>query len=281
MPTITAKVIWAVYNDLLKRSKRRADYAMQVLRAVLRWHGIQVPHSPLSQNTAGRDRIVITPPRGNPTPIPADKLGAWWRAACACPRRIAANYYRFQLLTGCRGVEIHGEKKYEYEPIKVGDVNLALGRILLIDTKNRTNHTLLLSRQALAIAEEACEGREPDESLFPIVDARKTLAWINKQADTAVQGHDLRATFTTIAEELVLGGVLKRMINHAVNRDVTLDHYVGKGEAQLRAGWQTVADFIESTAAGEATCLQHSSSTEGGCLDTSPIQQHGPILQVA
>ncbi|HWK72016.1 MAG TPA: integrase family protein [Burkholderiaceae bacterium] len=252
MPKITAKAIWATYNDLLMRSKRRADYAMQVMRAVLRWHGIHIPNSPLSQATAGRDRISIAPPRGDPTPIPPEKLGAWWQAACACPRRVAANYYRFQLLTGCRGVEIHGEKKYDYDPIKVGDVNLDAGSIMLIDTKNRSNHRLLLSRQALEIVKEACEGREPDEPLFPIVDARKTLTWINKQAGTTIQGHDLRATFTTIAEELVSGGVLKRMINHAVSNDVTLGHYVGKGEAQLRAGWQTVADFIESAAAEQA-----------------------------
>ncbi|CAM4003003.1 tyrosine-type recombinase/integrase [Bordetella tumulicola] len=252
MPEITAKDIWDVYNNLLKRAKRRADYAMQVLRAVLRWHGVNVPNSPLSQETAGRDRIVIAGPRGNPTPIPAEKLGAWWLAACASPRRVAANYYRFQLLTGCRGIEIHGEKKYDYEPILVRDVDLRAGRVLLRDTKNRTDHVLLLSRQALAIAEEACKGRKPDDRLFPIVDARKTLAWINKQVGTTVQGHDMRATFTTVAEELVSGGVLKRMINHAANNDVTLGHYVGKGEAQLRAGWQTVADFIENTAAEEA-----------------------------
>lgn len=29
---------------------------------------------------------------------------------------------------------------------------------------------------------------------------------------------------------------------------MTLGHYVGKSEAQLRAGWQTVADFIEAAA---------------------------------
>lgn len=94
-----------------------------------------------------------------------------------------------------------------------------------------------------------CQGRAPDEVLFPIVDARKTLAWINAQAGTTVQGHGLRATFASIAEELVSVGVLKRMMNHAAGGDVTLGHYVGKSEAQLRAGWQTVADFIDAAAA--------------------------------
>ena len=32
--------------------------------------------------------------------------------------------------------------------------------------------------------------------------------------------------------------------------DVTLGHYVAKSEAQLRGGWQAVADFVEK-AAGE------------------------------
>lgn len=107
-------------------------------------------------------------------------------------------------------------------------------------------------RGKLEIAARHCSGREPEDPLFPIVDARKTLAWINIRAGTSVQGHDLRATFASIAEELVSGGALKRMLNHAAGGDVTLGHYVGKSEAQLRAAWQTVADFIDAAAAKEA-----------------------------
>ena len=109
----------------------------------------------------------------------------------------------------------------------------------------------MLSRQALEIAQRYCTGRKPEDPLFPIVDARKTLAWINARAETTVQGHGLRATFASIAEELVSGGALKRMLNHAAGGDVTLGHYVGKSEAQMRAAWQTVADFIDATAAVE------------------------------
>ena len=39
------------------------------------------------------------------------------------------------------------------------------------------------------------------------------------------------------------------MMNHAVAADVTLGHYVVKSDAQLRAGWQAVADRIEQEAA--------------------------------
>jgi hypothetical protein len=81
-----------------------------------------------------------------------------------------------------------------------------------------------------------------------VIDARKTLAWINEKAGTKVQGHGLRATFASIAEELVSSALLKRMMNHAAAGDVTLGHYVAKSEAQLRAGWQAVADFVEEAA---------------------------------
>lgn len=124
-----------------------------------------------------------------------------------------------------------------------------VGKLILRDTKNRSDHKLLLSRQALEIATRHCSGRKREDPLFPIVDARKTLAWINTRAGTTVQGHGLRATFASIAEELVSGGALKRMLNHAAAGDVTLGHYVGKSEAQLRAAWQTVADFIDAAAA--------------------------------
>ena len=54
------------------------------------------------------------------------------------------------------------------------------------------------------------------------------------------------------------------MMNHAAGTDVTLGHYVGKSEAQLRAGWQVVADFIEAAAAptydGSAPRQRHSQS---------------------
>ena len=189
-------------------------------------------------------------PKGDPSPIPPERLGAWWNAARKASSRIAGDYYRFQLLTGCRGVEIHGHKNLGYPPLRVADVDLQGARVTLRDTKNRSDHRILLSRQALDIARAHCEGRAPEEPLFPIIDARKTLKAINAIAGTSVQGHGLRATFASVAEGLVSAAVLKRMMNHAVAADVTLGHYVAKSDAQLRAGWQAVADWIEAEARG-------------------------------
>lgn len=251
LQAISANDIRKVYEQQIGRSPRQAAYAMQILRAVLRWHGIVVPGNPLGRDTAGRDRIVLPPTRGNPSPIPPERLGAWWRAACASKMTVAADHYRFQLLTGCRGIEIHGNAKHGYAPIRVGDFDPVSASIVLRDTKNRSDHRLLLSRQATDIVLRRAQGRAPQDPLFDIVDARKTLASINAAAGTTVQGHGLRATFASVAEPLVTASVLKRMLNHAVAGDVTLNHYVTHSQTQLRAGWQAVADFIEREASKE------------------------------
>lgn len=240
---ITAPDVRKIYTATLKRSQRQAVYAMQVLRAVLNWHGVTVQDSPLSKATAGKDRIVLPPTSGTPRPIPPEKLGPWWRAACSASAggegvlHVSADAYRFRLLTGIRGIET--------KSILTSDVDIAGGRVVLRDTKNRTDHVLLLSKQACEIIRPHCEGKKPGESVFDVSDPRKTLATINIAAGTPqVTGHDLRDTFASVAEELVSGYTLKRMLNHANSGDVTGTSYIGKSEVQLRAAWQLVADFI-------------------------------------
>jgi integrase len=85
-------------------------------------------------------------------------------------------------------VEIHGHKKLDYPPLRVADVDPQGARVTLRDTKNRSDHRILLPRQALEIARIHCEGRAPEEPLFPVMDARKTLRAINAIAGTCVQG---------------------------------------------------------------------------------------------
>ena len=254
---ITGNDIRDLYKSLSARSERRATYAMQVLRATLNWHGVTVALNPLGKDVAGRDRIVLRPTTGQPKPIAPEYLGAWWRAACDSGServgggKLGGDYYRFRLLTGVRGVEVLGDA-FGNEPVRVRDVDLVSARLVLPNTKNRSNHTLLLSRQALEIVSRNVEGKKPADPIFAIGDPRKTLQAINRAAgmeSLACQGHDLRATFASVAEELVSQYCLKRMMNHADGGDVTGAHYIGKSESQLRAGWQAVADFIEAQGA--------------------------------
>lgn len=243
---ITAEDIRTTHATIAKRSPRMADYSMAVLRAVLRWHGVTIAGNPLGRETAGRDRIVLAPTKGDPNPIPPERVGAWWHAAGQMPKaqRETADAYRFMLLTGARSGETKG--------VTVRDVDRVAARLVLRDTKNRSDHTILLSKQAQAIVERQIAGRKAGDPVFTIGDGRKTLRAINEKAGVSITPHDLRATFASIADELASAYVLKRMMNHALVGDVTGAHYVGKSESQLRAGWQAVADFLDAAAAEHA-----------------------------
>ncbi|MBK1714645.1 tyrosine-type recombinase/integrase [Rubrivivax gelatinosus] len=231
-----------LHKRLAPRGARRQTYALQVLRAVLNWHGVQVHDSPLAKSTAGRDRIILAPTSGNPRPIPPEKLGAWWRAACALAGDPAADGLRFMLLTGARPGEVFGG--VQGAGILARDVDLDGGRVVLHDTKNRKDHTLLLSRQALDVLKPHATGKKPGARAFQAT-PHATMRAIS--AEAGVQGlspHKLRHTFASIAAELVSAFAVKAMLNHSAGGDVTAMHYVGQSEAQLRAAWQTVADFI-------------------------------------
>lgn len=232
---ITGDDVRSVFAAASARGERRATYAMQVLRAVMNWHGVTIPGNPLGRDVAGKDRIILPKTAGAPTPIPPERLAAWWQAATAHRQRDAADYYRMILLTGARPGEV--------KAIKVQDLDAAGGRIVLRDTKNRRDHVLLLSTQAAAIATARAKGKKAAALLFDVGDPRKTLGAINAAAETDVSAHDLRATFASVAEELVSAYALKRMLNH-VDSDVTGAHYIGKSETQLRTAWQAVADAI-------------------------------------
>lgn len=253
---ITGEEVKALHDKLAKTAPRRAGYGMQVLRAVFNWHGIQLPGNPMGKEVAARDRVVLKTTGNSKNPIKARHLGAWWRAACAAGgsdvggSSAAADYYMFQLLTGCRGVEIMGDD-YGNDPIRVRDVDLVDGCIIRRDTKNRLDHTIFLSRQALEIVKRRAEGKKASAALFDVGDPKKTLRAINKAAGltlTAHSGHDLRATFGSIANELVNKATVSKLLNHSTKDDVTLEHYVTVDDDRLRAAWQAVADFIEAAA---------------------------------
>ena len=240
---ITADDIRTVYKTAEVSSTRQATYALQVLRAVLNWHGITVPESPLARTTAGRDRIVLATTVGSPKPIPPELLGAWWRAASKMASNEAASGCRFILLTGSRPGEVFGS---EHEPgMLVENVDLSGQRVTHLNTKNRKDHVIALSKQAFEIVKAHCKDKKPGQKVFGVLDPGKTLENINSAASVdGITPHKLRHTFASVAEELVSSYALKRMLNHTDASDVTGGHYVGKSETQMRTAWQIVADFI-------------------------------------
>lgn len=246
---ITADDILDVWRAAQARGKRQAVYAAQVLRATLRWHGVQIPDSPFDKNTPGKRRITLGSTARAPTPIPPEAVTAWWRAASAVTGRTkaTADALRLMLLSGMRPGEVLGDK--HNPPLTVGDVKA--DRLVRHDTKNRLTHVVHLSRQALAIVTANAEGKKAAEPLFAVQDVRKTLASINKAAGLKPGDHtphDLRKTLASIAEGLCTYAAVQAMLNHTP-ADVTGRHYVKIDATRLRESWQAVADHIAGPAA--------------------------------
>lgn len=261
MHRLTAPELLALHKALAARGERRQAYAMQVLRAVLRFHGIQIADNPLAPTTAGAKRIHIAPSQGDPTPIPAKRLGVWWAAALA-QKGDAAEQLRCMLMAGARPGEL--------PQLLARDVDMDDGCFTLRDTKNRGDHTIMMSKQVRAIFEKRMDDKKPGDLVFPIQDLRVVLRKVNAIAETPqITPHCLRHTFATVAESLVSNYVLKRMLNHVTSGDVTGEHYVLIDEERMRAGWQAVADFLDAQASG-AALPDHHGLQRGSSPTSSP-----------
>jgi integrase len=247
---LTGQEIRNVYKTALERSTAQANYAMRIVRAVFNEEGVSLPDDPFAKTTPGKHRIRLPGTKGRKNPIPAEARAAWWKAAQRVGSDRARDLLRFLALTGCRIGEILGSVEDGYAPVRVADVDRAQRRIVLRDTKNRRDHALQLSTQAMAIVTKHCEGCAADEQLFDISEtaARSTMQRINAAAGLerdAHSPHDLRATVISMTRVLPIAPVIAEdIVNHAAD-GVSREHYHGDMEAEARAAWQAIADAWE------------------------------------
>ena len=231
---LTGAQLKLLHKRLAERSTTRAGYAMRVVRAVLNYQGIRLEDDPFSAVTAKRDRIIIPAAKARSRTIRPEQLASWWHAASATQ---TGDAFQLLLLTGLR--------RGELSELRTKDADLEGARLYFHDTKNRKPHTVLLSKQALALVKARAANKAPDDLLFVgAADPRKSLQAIIDATGIPFSAHDCRRTFASIAAARLPGYVVKRLMNHASGGDVTAAHYVHLDEDTLRAAWQTVADAI-------------------------------------
>lgn len=252
---LTAEGIKSVHAENLKlRSSRQCFYAMQTLAAVLRFFAVKIPQDPFSAETREADRIYLEKAGVSETePVEhlLNHLGEWWRALKALPPSPVSDYIAFLALTGCR----------PSEPLKVLVGDLVNGEVRLKDTKNRSDHVLLLSTQALAIAQRNAEGRAANDRLFPVTPAKVNELAHELSAATGIPftSKMLRSLFASIADELVSSSTLRRLMNHK-RGDITDVNYIRKLKETLRSGWQAIADHVEAIAAENVVSIRGAAS---------------------
>jgi len=173
--------------------------------------------------------------------IKAEQLPAWWAAVQNLSNTTHRDYFTLLLLTGLR--------KREAATLNWKNVDLKLGTLTIVETKNSQPHTLPLSdflqkmleiRQQNSRSEWVFEGRKNK----PIVESRHQIKLIESASNITFSCHDLRRTFATIAESVDISQyTIKRLLNHSISQDVTAG-YIVKDVERMRIAIQQITDCI-------------------------------------
>jgi integrase len=249
LTSITREAITRRFNRLRdENGPAWANLCMRVLRAIFNFahakHADDRGQSPFAANPVkvlsemkawvkvDRRRTVIKP----------HELADWYQAVQSLSNTIIRDYLLLLIFTGLRREEAASLRRQHIDLV---------GRTLTItDTKNRQPHTLPLPDFLHAMLRSRCVSIR-GEFVFPgngvrghLVSPKKSKARVIESTGISFSLHDLRRTFTTIAESLDIPAyALKRMLNHSDGSDVTAGYIVGNVE-RLREPMQKVADYL-------------------------------------
>lgn len=253
LSSITADMVVSKHRELGRSSKARANLTMRYLRALLNYAQDKFgdeehplfsvnPVAALSSRKAWHDvkrrRTVIAEP----------DLKAWVTAVLALKNGGARDYLMFVLLTGLR--------RTEALELRWSDVDLRAKTFTIPDPKNREPHTLPLSDYLfdLLTARRALNTDEDrPKQVFasargPLSNLRYAMAEVEAASGISFCVHDLRRTFSTIADRLDMPAyAVKRLLNHKLGADVTRGYIVTDVE-RLRRPMQQITDYVLAVA---------------------------------
>ena len=170
-----------------------------------------------------------------------DLRGEPWGTAA----QTVGDYLALLLLTGLRRSEGAG--------LRWDQIDLAARTLRVLDTKNHDDHTLPLSDFLVELLQARAENAKEAIYVFeseltgkPLQEPRNPIARVIRTSGVSFTIHDLRRTFSTVAESLDLSHyALKRLLNHRMTGDVTAG-YIGKNIERLRDPMQRITSYILS-----------------------------------
>lgn len=174
--------------------------------------------------------------------IRGDELPGFYAAVMALPNPVQRDYVLFQLFTGMRREEAAG--------LRWADVDLA-GKIIRVPratTKAGRKLDLPMSSFVwrLLVARRAIGG----EFVFPadsrsghIAEPKYPLGLVAETTGIKVSVHDLRRTFSTVAESSDISAMaLKALVNHSLGRKDVTANYVQMTVDRLREPAQKICN---------------------------------------
>lgn len=241
---ITEKMVMKKQKQLTQIGKTVANASMRVLRAVMNYaHAIGMintnPVDILSRTRVWhknkrRDRI-----------IPSEQLKEWYEAVERLQNKKAKAYFLILLYMGFRSSEAL--------TLEWANVNMKKQTITALDTKNHSDHTLVIPIALLpeikvlykqtGHSKWVFAGKNPEN---PMTVPKKQILAISKTTGILFSSHDIRRTFATIGEAVgVPLTMIKRLMNHVTTDDITSSYIVTEDET-LRVAINKVADYIQS-----------------------------------
>ncbi len=234
------------------RSAVTANNVMRTFRAIYN-HAKEVSDGALPENPTRRlyqSRQWFKVGRRQ-TLIKEHELKPWHDAVKEYSNPVAADALLVLLFTGCREREIL--------TLQWADVDMR-GKTFTIRAdvaKNHREHTLPMSNAVFEIFNRRLDLRENDW-VFPgqgasrhITELKRAVEFIINKSGIDFCIHDLRRTFTSLAEQEVSYAVLKRLLNHYTGNDVTAGYLVISTE-QLRDPMQRITNRIQKAIRGTA-----------------------------
>ena len=176
------------------------------------------------------------------TIIKDHELPKWWSAVQGLPNVFVRDYLQLTLLTGTR--------EREGLSLKWTDVDMKGMSFTIRETKNGNPHTVPMSNYIKNIFDDLSKVKI-NVYVFPsLVKENSHIVEVHRQVQSVCNTsginfclHDLRRTYSTIAQAIVPHIVLERLLNHSTDDDVTAG-YISLDTKSLRPYQQLVTDAI-------------------------------------
>ena len=213
---------WAYANDMADIGNGAEAYGPPPLRLLNKM-------LPGWRKTASRTRKI------NDNDLPA------WLAAVRGEGGIAGAFLEMLLLTGMR--------RRELSELRWTTVDMRRRVFTVPHTKNGTPLTLPITDRVMELLRWSRKAYPKADRPLPALDPRGAISRVTKQTGVPFSCHDLRRSFTTLADKSGAGQyIIKAVLNHASGGDVTSEHYVQYDADDLREPMQKIENFILSKA---------------------------------
>lgn len=255
---ITRTHVHEKYAELTAISPAQANIAIAVFRAIFNF---SVEHfldshdnslinttNPVATLKAKRTWNKIKRRKGY---VKQEQLGDWVNAVMNFTAlRQERNTVRDFLLT----LVLTGFRRTECETLTWDALDLKYGWITSLDPKNNDPHTLPMGSRLWEIMKSRKEQQYND---YVFASPRSKIkgytthlyeakSKVIESSGVSFTFHDLRRTFSSIAENLDYGQyTIKRLLNHTISSDVT-EGYVQISDKKLRMAMQEIEDIVFS-----------------------------------